>query len=150
MVEEEQDTRVKTIRFDRGGEFVNNEFTHLCTSEGIERQTTPYTPSQIGVVERKNRTIMEMARSMLAHALLSRSYWAEVCNTAVDIQNCSPTHALKDSTPFEAYFKRKLDVSHFRVLGCPAFVHGPTERRDKLDIKSERLIFLGYSKESDA
>ena len=68
----------------------------------------------------------------------------------VYIQNRSPTHALKDSTPFEAYFKRKPDVSHFRVFGCPAFVHIPTERRVKLDYKSERLIFLGYSKESDA
>ena len=151
MVEKEKDTKVKMIRSDRGGEFVSHEFTRWCTSEGIQRQlTTPYTPSQNGVVERKNRTIMEMARSMLAHASLSRSYWAEACNTAVYIQNRSPTHALTDSTPFEAYFTRKPDVSHFRVFGCPAFVHVPAARRDKLDFKSERLIFLGYSKESDA
>ena len=75
MVGKEKDTKVKMIRSDRGGEFVSTEFTKWCTSEDIQRQlTTPYTPSQNGVVERKNRTIMEMARSMLAHASLSRSY----------------------------------------------------------------------------
>ena len=72
MVEKEQDSKVKTIRFDRGGEFVNKDFTHWCTWEGIQRQlTTPYTPSQNGVVERKNRTIVKMTQTMLAHASLS-------------------------------------------------------------------------------
>ncbi|MCO5550055.1 hypothetical protein L7F22_003534 [Adiantum nelumboides] len=133
------------------GEFLSENFARWCKSEGIRRQlTTPYTPSQNGVVERKNRTIMEMARAMLAHASLPRSYWAEACNTAVYIQNRSPTHALQDMTPFQAYYGRKPRVSHFRIFGCSAFVHIPKEKRQKLDFKSRKLLFLGYSTESDA
>ncbi|MCO5558676.1 hypothetical protein L7F22_012262 [Adiantum nelumboides] len=151
MVEKEKDLKVKSIRFDRGGEFLSENFARWCKSEGIRRQlTTPYTPSQNGVIERKNRTIMEMARAMLAHASLPRSYWAEACNTAVCIQNRSPTHALKDMTPFQAYYGRKPTISHFRVFGCSAFVHIPKEKRQKLDFKSRKLLFLGYSAESDA
>ncbi|MCO5582677.1 hypothetical protein L7F22_036576 [Adiantum nelumboides] len=86
MVEKEKDLKVKSIRSDRGGEFLSENFARWCKSEGIRRQlATPYTPSQNGVVERKNRTIMEMARAMLAHASLPRFYWAEACNTAVYI-----------------------------------------------------------------
>ncbi|MCO5586438.1 hypothetical protein L7F22_040378 [Adiantum nelumboides] len=151
MVEKEKDLKVKSIRSDRGGEFLSENFARWCKSEGIRRQlTTPYTPSQNGVVERKNRTIMEMARAMLAHASLPRSYWAEACNTAVYIQNRSPTHALQDMTPFQAYYGRKPTVTHFRVFGCSAFVHIPKEKRQKLDFKSRKLLFLGYSAESDA
>ncbi|MCO5552668.1 hypothetical protein L7F22_006184 [Adiantum nelumboides] len=151
MVEKEKDLKVKSIRSDRGGEFLSENFARWCKSEGIRRQlTTPYTPSQNGVVERKNRTIMEMARAMLAHASLPRSYWAEACNTAVYIKNRSPTHALQDMTPFQAYYGRKPTVSHFRVFGCSAFVHIPKEKRQKLDFKSRKLLFLGYSAESDA
>ncbi|MCO5603804.1 hypothetical protein L7F22_057956 [Adiantum nelumboides] len=151
MVEKEKDLKVKSIRSDRGGEFLSENFARWCKSEGIRRQlTTPYTPSQNGVVERKKRTIMEMARAMLAHASLPRSYWVETCNTAVYIQNRSPTHALQDMTPFQAYYGRKPTVSHFRVFGCSAFVHIPKEKRQKLDFKSRKLLFLGYSAESDA
>ncbi|MCO5607010.1 hypothetical protein L7F22_061201 [Adiantum nelumboides] len=151
MVEKEKDLKVKSIRSDRGGEFLSENFTRWCKSEGIRRQlTTPYTPSQNGVVERKNRTIMEMARVMLAYASLPRSYWAEACNTAVYIQNRYPTHALQDMTPFQAYYGRKPTVLHFRVFWCSAFVHIPKEKRQKLDFKSKKLLFLGYSAESDA
>ncbi|MCO5576629.1 hypothetical protein L7F22_030444 [Adiantum nelumboides] len=117
MVEKEKDLKIKSIRSDRGGEFLSENFARWCKSEGIRRQlTTPYTPPQNGVVERKNRTIMEMARAMLAHASLPRSCWAEACNTAVYIQNRSPTHALQDMTPFQAYYGRKPTVSHFCVF----------------------------------
>ncbi|MCO5554758.1 hypothetical protein L7F22_008292 [Adiantum nelumboides] len=151
MVEKEKDLKVKSIRSDREGEFLSENFAWWCKLEGIRHQlTTPYTPCQNGVVERKNRTIMEMARAMLAHASLPRSYWAEACNTAVYIQNRSPTHALQDMTPFQTYYGRKPTVSHFRVFGCSAFVHIPKEKRQKLDFKSRKLLFLGYSAESDA
>ncbi|MCO5569932.1 hypothetical protein L7F22_023646 [Adiantum nelumboides] len=93
---------------------------------------------------------MEMARAMLAHAFLPRSYWADACNTAVYIQNRSSTHALQDMTPFQAYYGRKPTVLRFRVFGCSAFVHIPKEKRQKLDFKSRKLLFLGYSAESDA
>ena len=67
MVEKQTWLSVKCLRTDRGGEFVSNEFNNFCQNNGIKRQmTTAYTPQQNGVVERKNRTVMNMVRSMLA------------------------------------------------------------------------------------
>jgi transposase InsO family protein len=66
QAENESDCRIKIVRSDRVGEFLNGEFTSVCDEAGIKRQfTTPYTPQQNGVVGRRNRTVMEMARAML-------------------------------------------------------------------------------------
>ncbi|MCO5593506.1 hypothetical protein L7F22_047520 [Adiantum nelumboides] len=145
MVKKEQRLQVKCIRSDRGGEFTSKDFSQWCTSDDIRCQlTTPYTPSQNGIDEQKNKTIVEMVG-----ASLPMIYWTEACNTLAYIQYRFFTHALKDKTPFEAYYQHKSNVSHFRVFECPAFVHIPKEKRHKLDFKSERLIFLAYSAKSD-
>lgn len=116
MVEKEKDLKVITLLSDNGGEFTSTDFTQFCKSEGIQRQlTTPYTPSQNGVVERKNRTIIEMARTMLEHASLPRIFWAEACSTAVYLQNRSPTSAVASMTPYQAYYGRKPSVAHLRA-----------------------------------
>lgn len=75
-VENSSGHRVKTIRSDRGGEFLSNELVNLCEERGIERQlTVPYTPQQNGIVERRNRTVMEMARSMLKSMKVPGELW---------------------------------------------------------------------------
>lgn len=66
LAEGGQENKIKAFRTDRGGEFISNEFKNYCEEAEIERHyTTPYTPQQNGVVERRNRTDMEMARSYL-------------------------------------------------------------------------------------
>ncbi|GKE69578.1 retrovirus-related pol polyprotein from transposon TNT 1-94 [Tanacetum coccineum] len=80
MAEKQTGKNVKVLRTDRGGEFVSKEFTAYCDEEGIKRElTAPYTPEQNGVAERKNRTVVEMARSMLKFKGLPDSFWAEAC-----------------------------------------------------------------------
>lgn len=92
----------------------------FCEQEGVLQQlTTPYTPEQNGVAERKNRTVVELARSMMKSKGLPN--WAEAVATAVYLLNLSPTKAVMNRTPFEAWFERKPGVGHSQVFGCIAY-----------------------------
>jgi hypothetical protein len=107
-------------------------------------QHIPYTPQQNGFVERKNRTLKEMANCMIQSKGLSRKYWLEAINCANYIVNHTPTKALKNITPEEVWTKIKPDVSHFHVFGSIAWAHIPDEKRKALHPKSEKCIFVGY------
>ncbi|KAM2288348.1 hypothetical protein ACFXTI_029233 [Malus domestica] len=91
------------LRSDRGGEYTSTEFDKFCQDIGLERQlTVSYTPQQNGVAERKNRTIVEMAKAMLHDKGIPQYLWGEAVNTAVYLMNKHPTMAVEDKTPFEA------------------------------------------------
>lgn len=118
-------------------------------SGGIIRQlTVSRTPQQNSVAERKNRTIVEMARSMLKGKGLPNLYWAEAVNTAVYILNRSPTKAVRNKTPYEAWNKKKPMVDHFKIFGSTAYALIPSQNREKFDEKGQKLVFVGYSDES--
>ena len=128
---------------------MSKEFLKYCEDNGIRRQlTVPRTPQQNGVAERKNRTILEMARSMLKSKKLPKEFWAEAVACAVYISNRSPTKSVLEKTPQEAWSGRKPGVSHLRVFGSIAHAHVPDEKRSKLDDKSEKYIFIGYDANS--
>lgn len=151
LVEKQSGHYIKALRTDRGGEYISNDFIRFCKDHGIHKQfTARYTPQQNGVAERKNRTIMEMARSMLKAKHLSNEYWAEAVACAAYIINRSPTKSVINMIPEEAWSGRKHNVSHMRVFGCVAYAHVPDELRRKLDNKGEKCIFVGYSDESKA
>ena len=141
---------IKRLRSDNGGEYTSNEFNQYCREKGIQREfTIPHSPQQNGVSERMNRTILDLARSMLHHANLGHEFWAEAVATAVYIRNRSPTSKLKDKTPFESWFEKKPTVNHLRVFGCKAMVHVPSEKqKGKLDKRSMQCIFVGYPMDS--
>ncbi|KAI5351827.1 hypothetical protein L3X38_004718 [Prunus dulcis] len=108
MTELQSGHKVKSLRSDRGGEFMSNEFLAYCSEAGIQRQlTVAYSPQQNGVVERKNRTVIEMAKSMLHEKSLPYEFWAEAVHTTVYLLNRCPSKSLKKMTPFEAYTGRK-------------------------------------------
>ena len=91
MVEKKSGHYIKILRIDRGREFTTNNFLSFCKTNGIKRQfTTSYTPQQNGIAKRKNRTIMEVAKSMMKAKHLPNEYWAEVVACGVYILNCSP------------------------------------------------------------
>ncbi|KAL0375438.1 UNVERIFIED_CONTAM: Retrovirus-related Pol polyprotein from transposon TNT 1-94 [Sesamum radiatum] len=149
LVEKQSGQRIKVLRSDRGKEYNNSEFDKFCEEEGIDHQTTvSYNPQQNGVSERKNRTIMEMARSMLQEKHLPKAFWAEAVYTAVYLLNRCPTKAVQNMTPIEAWSGRKPSAKHLRVFGSICYVHIPTEKRHKLEEKTEKGIFLGYSTQS--
>ncbi|KAM1200156.1 hypothetical protein ACFX2J_016448 [Malus domestica] len=149
MVEKEKGLSVKCLRTDRGGEFTSTEFTNFCKENGIKRQlTTAYTPQQNGVAERKNRTVMNMVRSMLSDKKLPKMFWPEAVNWTIYVLNRCPTSSVKDITPQEAWSEVKPSVEHFRVFGSLAHVHVPDVKRGILDDKSFPCILLGVSEES--
>ncbi|XP_015167212.1 uncharacterized protein [Solanum tuberosum] len=105
FVENQSGCRIQVIRSDNGTEYTSEKFNKFCNEAGIEHQlTTPYTPQQNGVVERKNRTLMEMTRCLLHEKGLPKKFWAEAANTAIFLLNRLPTKALQKKTPFEAWF----------------------------------------------
>ncbi|KAJ9559214.1 hypothetical protein OSB04_013828 [Centaurea solstitialis] len=148
-VEKETGKSIKALRTDRGGEFTSDSFRDFCREHGISRQlTTAYTPQQNGVAERRNRTVMNMVRSMLAAKKMPRVFWAEAAVWTFYILNRCPTKALMDVTPQEAWCGTKPSVEHFKVWGSIAHVHVPGEKRSKLDDKSVTCILVGLSEES--
>ena len=105
-------------------------------------------PQQNGVVEQKNRRIVEMARSMLKAKGLPNKFWAEAVYITVHILNRAPTKPVLNKTPFEAWHNKKPEVNSNKIFGCIAYTHIPSQLREKLDEKSEKYIFIGYSEES--
>ncbi|GAU30308.1 hypothetical protein TSUD_385290 [Trifolium subterraneum] len=115
LVERQSGFKIKVLRTDGGGEYMSSEFTALCEQEGIIREVTPpYTPQQNDIAERKNRTIMNMVRSMLNSKDLPKELWGEAVATAT------------------------------YVLNRLAYKHVPGQLRKKLDNKSEMMILVGY------
>ena len=83
--------QIKALRSDRGGEYLSNKFRDYCEEHGIRRfYTAPYTPQQNGVAERKNRTIVDMTRSMLKTKGMPKEFWAEAVMCSVYVQNRCP------------------------------------------------------------
>ena len=110
--------KIKTLRSDRGGEFTSDEFSKYCLEHGIKRQlTTPYSPQNNVVVERKNRTVVSMVRAMLKAKNLPRELWGEAVNIAVYILNRSSSKTLQGQTPHEIWIGRKPSVDHMRTSG---------------------------------
>jgi hypothetical protein len=152
QVENETGLRIKTLRTDGGGEYINTCFNTYLKECGIRHQVTaPYTPQQNGVAERFNRTVVEMARTMLHNANLPYSFWAEAVNTATYIRNRCISRALNDKhiTPEEIWTGRKPNVKHLQIFGCDAYMI-TNEYRHKFEPKATKCILVGYSIESKA
>ena len=114
------------MRLDNEGEYTSKESDGLCIQESIMRQlTVPYTPEQNGVAERKNRSIVGVARAMLHEQPLPFFLWAEACNTVVYLQNRSPYRAVGNMTPEECFSGKKTEVGHFRIFGSLTYSHIP-------------------------
>lgn len=145
LAETDRQAKLKAFRTNRGGEFNSNEFTRLCEEEGIRRNTTaPYSPQQNGVVERRNQTVIEMARSMMKSMDMPPMFWAEAVKAAVHILNRSPTRSLKGMTPYEAWRKKKPKVDYLRTFGCLAHFKLIGPGITKLSDRAGRGVFVGY------
>lgn len=121
-MEQERQTMVKTFRTDRGGEFISHEFQAYCDKNGIKRHlTAPYSPQQNGVVERCNRTLLEMTRSMLKHMHVPNYMWGEAIRHSTYLINRVATRSLDGITPYEALRGIKPNLAHLRVFGCVCY-----------------------------
>uniref|UniRef100_J3MSV1 Integrase catalytic domain-containing protein n=1 Tax=Oryza brachyantha TaxID=4533 RepID=J3MSV1_ORYBR len=128
----------------RIGEFKNVSFEEFCNEKGLKHEfSSPRVPQQNGVVERKNRSLVEMARTMLDEYHTPRKFWAEAVNTACYISNWVFLRSKLGKTPYELRFGRQPKVSHLRVFGCKFFVL-KFGNFDKFEARSTDGLFLGY------
>lgn len=149
MMENQTGRKTKIIQSDNGKEFVNATIDEFLKKRGIIRRLTiPYYPQQNGVAERRNHTLVEMARCLLLQSGLPPSFWAEAVNTANYIRNRCPSKSLDGRTPFEALSEKIPDVSHFRKFGQRVFVLCNKPGIGKLDSRGVTGIFVGYSDSS--
>jgi transposase InsO family protein len=141
--------KLRGFRSDRGGEFNSGEFKQFCDETGIVHYTTaPYSPQQNGVVERRNQTVVEMARCLLKSMKVPPEFWGEAVRTAVYLLNRAPTRSLNGVTPYELWHGRKPNVQHLRVFGCVAHVKKIGPGVNKLADRSSKMIFIGYEEGS--
>ncbi|WVZ58912.1 LOW QUALITY PROTEIN: hypothetical protein U9M48_009131 [Paspalum notatum var. saurae] len=129
----------------------NESHKAMRAIRGLEHQfSSPYTPPQNGVVERKNRTLVEMARTMLDEHRTPRRFWAEAVNTACYIANRIFLRAFLGKTSYELRFGRQPSVKHLRAFGCRCFVLKKAGHLDKFESRCLDGIFLGYASNSRA
>lgn len=151
FVEGQMEVKIKSLRTDWGGEYINNDFDKFLLENGISHQKSAvYSPQQNGLAERMNRTIIEKVRCMLIDAALSLGFWAEAVQTAVFILNNIPCRGNNNKSPEEFWSGKQGDTSLLKVFGCKAMVHIPDQKRKKLDAKSVECIYLGPAEDMKA
>ncbi|GJZ25990.1 retrovirus-related pol polyprotein from transposon TNT 1-94 [Tanacetum coccineum] len=143
--------QVTTVRTDKGTEFLNKTLHAYFAKEGIRHETsTARTPEQNGVVERRNRTLVEAARTMLSAAKVPLFFWAEAIATACFTQNRSLVIPRHEKTPYHIINARKPSVKFFHIFGSLCYIVRDGENLDKMKEKGDACIFVGYSTQSKA
>jgi hypothetical protein len=149
LIENQTGKRLKAVRSDRGGEFSSGNFKEFCDKHGIKREyTIPKTPQQNGVVERQNRSVQQMERSMMNERNIPQTYWVEAIHIAVHILNKSHLRPHSDKTPYELWFGRPASIKHFKVFGSKCYIKNNDEDIGKYDDRADEGIFLGYATNS--
>nr|GEU43473.1 hypothetical protein [Tanacetum cinerariifolium] len=137
---------IRYIHTDNGTEFVNKALTEYYERVGIFHQkTVPRTPQQNDVVERRNRTLVEAAQTMLIFSKAPMFLWAEVVATAYYTQNRSLIHTRHYKTPYELVHNKKPDLTFFRVFGALCYLTNDSEDLGKLQPTADIGIFVGYA-----
>jgi hypothetical protein len=137
------------IRGDNGSKFRNTRVEEYC--DGIKHEfSSTYTPQQNGVVERKNKTLITLARAMLDDYGVSRRFWVEAINTTCHASNRVYLHRLLMKTPYELLIGRKPIISYFRVFGCKCFIFKKRKHLGKFESRVDEGMLVGYASNSKA
>jgi hypothetical protein len=143
--------KIKKIRSDNGTEFKNSQIEGFLEDEGIKHEfSSPYTPQQNGVVERKNRTLLDMARTMVDEYKTSDRFWVEAINTACYAINRLYLHWILKKTSYELLTSKKPNVSYFRVFGSKCFILVKRGRKSQFAHKVVEGFLLGYDSNTRA
>nr|GEV66671.1 retrovirus-related Pol polyprotein from transposon TNT 1-94 [Tanacetum cinerariifolium] len=141
--------QVQRVRTDNGTEFKNKTLAKFFDEVCITQQfSAARTLQENGVVERRNQTLVEAARTMLTFSNLPLFLWAEAITIACFTQNRSIIHKHFDKTPYELMNKRKPNIKFFHVFGCRCYLLNDYDDLGKLKAKGDIEVFVGYSKES--
>ncbi|CDO78192.1 hypothetical protein BN946_scf184635.g2 [Trametes cinnabarina] len=151
LVENKFGRKLKKIRCDNGGEFLSNEFKSFLRSEGIALDTTaPESSAQNGIAERLHRTVLDRARAMRIAAELPKCLWPQAVAHVIYLKNRLPMRALNGRTPYEVWMGEKPDVGNLQEWGTRCWVLTSSEKRSKLDPRSEPMHFVGLAPGSKA
>ncbi|GJT62637.1 putative ribonuclease H-like domain-containing protein [Tanacetum coccineum] len=151
QIENQLNQKVKTIRSDNGTEFKNKEVIEFCGIKGIKREySNARTPQQNGVAERKNRTLIEAARTMLADSFLPNTFWAEAVSTACYVLNRVLVTKPHNKTPYELLTGKIPIISYIRPFGCHVTILNTIDHLGKFAGKSDEGFLVGYSLQSKA
>jgi hypothetical protein len=128
---------------------MSSYFKELCDKRGIKREyTIAGTPQQNGVVERKNRIVQQMVRSMMNEKNIGQTYWVEVIHTTVHVLSKSHLIPHSHKTPYELWYGRPTSIKHFKVFGSKCYIKNNNENLGKYDDRVDEGIFLGYATNS--
>nr|GEX54616.1 retrovirus-related Pol polyprotein from transposon TNT 1-94 [Tanacetum cinerariifolium] len=145
-IENQLSLKVKIVRSDKGTEFKNNALNQFYEMKGIKREfSIPKTPQQNSIVERKNRTLIKAARTMLADLILPIPFWAEAVNTACYVQNRVLVTKPQNKTPYELLHGRTPNISFMRPFGCLVTILNTLDPLGKFDRKVDEGFLVGYS-----
>ncbi|GJT37651.1 putative RNA-directed DNA polymerase [Tanacetum coccineum] len=137
--------KIKNVRSDNGTEFVNNNMDMFFNHNGIIHQTTcPYTPQQNGIVERKHRHLLNVARSLMFQGWIPLYMWTECVLTAVYLINRLPSSLLNGNSPFKMIYGIKPKLSHIRSFGCLCY-STVLNNSDKFSSMSVKCVLIGFS-----
>ncbi|GJT68846.1 ribonuclease H-like domain-containing protein [Tanacetum coccineum] len=151
QIENLVDKKVKIIRCDNGTEFKNRVMSEFYEKKGIKREfSIARTPQQNGVAERRNMTLIEAARTMLAYSKLPTIFWAEAVNSACYVQNRVLVVKPHNKTTYELFRGRTPSLSFMRPFGCHVTILNTLDHLGKFDGKSDDGFFVGYSLNSKA
>ncbi|GJX15384.1 putative ribonuclease H-like domain-containing protein [Tanacetum coccineum] len=143
-IENQLNHKVKIIRYDNETEFKKYEMNQFCGIKGIKREfSNARTLQQNGVAERKNRTLIEAARTMLEDSLLPIPFWAEAVNTACYVQNRVLVTKPHKKTPYELLIGRTPIISFMRPFGCPVTILNTLDHLGKFDGKADEGFLVG-------
>ncbi|GKA15956.1 putative ribonuclease H-like domain-containing protein [Tanacetum coccineum] len=150
-IENLKELKVKIINCDNGGEFRNKDMDEFCSRKGIKREfNNARTPQQNGIAKRRNRTLIEAARTILADAKLPVTFWAEAVNTACYVQNMVLVIKPHIKTPYELFNDRAHAIGFLRLFGCHVMILNTLDHLGKFDAKGDEGFLVGYSLSSKA
>nr|GEV78216.1 hypothetical protein [Tanacetum cinerariifolium] len=150
-IENQLSHKVKIIKSDNGTELKNNALNQLCRMKGIKIEfCVPRTPKQNGIAKRKNRTLIDAARTMLADSLLPIPFWAEVVNTICYVQNRVLVTKSQNKTSYELLLGRRPSIGFMRTFGCLVTILNTLDPLGKFDGKVDEGFLVGYCVSSKA
>nr|GEY84894.1 hypothetical protein [Tanacetum cinerariifolium] len=138
--------KVKVIKSDNGTEFKSFDLNQFCELKGIKREfSVPRTPQQNSIAKRKNMTLIEAARTILADSYLPIPFWAEAVNTACYVQNRVLVTKPHNKTPYELLHGRTPSIGFMRPFGCPVTILNTFDLLGKFKGKVDEGFLVGYS-----
>jgi hypothetical protein len=152
LIETQTGKKLKILRSDGGGEYINDEMHQFLAKHGIRHETTTAeTPQQNGVAERYNRTLLETIRAIKLSAGIPDTLWAELAATSAYLRNRLSTRVnCNNISPYEAWYDRQPDISNLRVIWADAYAHINKSKRNKLGSRANKFKMIGYHDEKKA